>query len=88
MFLPDISYRALFLGPKGTQPVSVQFFNPEDHWSATQRVLGTVMGDTSLNHNITSSYRNPTFYYIGTWDPLGYRFDRAVSFNPTECFTP
>ena len=36
-----------------------------------QRVLGTVMGDTSLNHTSNSQYRNPTFYYIGTLDPLG-----------------
>ena len=32
----------------------------------TRRVLGTVMGNTSLNHNSNSSFRNPTFYHIGT----------------------
>ena len=36
----------------------------------SQRVLGTVMGDTSPNHNSNSYYRNPTFY-LGTLDPLG-----------------
>ena len=29
------------------------------------------MGDTSLNHDNNSGYRSPTFYYIGTLDPLG-----------------
>ena len=29
------------------------------------------MGDTSPNHNSNYSYRNPTFYYIGTLDPSG-----------------
>ena len=29
------------------------------------------MGDTFPNHNNNSEYRNPTFYYIGTLDPLG-----------------
>ena len=33
----------------------------------------TVMGDTSLRHNSNSLYGNPTFYYIGTQDPLGIR---------------
>ena len=28
-------------------------------------------GDTSPNHNSNYSYRNPTFYYIGTLDPSG-----------------
>ena len=28
-------------------------------------------GDTSPNHNSNSLYRNPTFYYMGTLDPLG-----------------
>ena len=37
----------------------------------TRRLLGTVMGDTFPNHNNSSSYRNPTFYYIGALDPLG-----------------
>ena len=32
--------------------------------------VGTLMGDTSPNHNSISSYRNPTFYYTGTLDPL------------------
>ena len=36
-----------------------------------QRVLGTVLGDTFPDHNNNSLYRNPTFYYIGTLDPLG-----------------
>ena len=36
-----------------------------------QRVLCTVMGDTSLSHNSNSKYGNPTFYYIGTYDPMG-----------------
>ena len=39
--------------------------------SLSQRVLGTVMGDTFPNHNNTSEYGNPTSYYIGTLDPLG-----------------
>ena len=30
-----------------------------------QRVLGTVIGHTSPNHNSNSKYRNPTFYHIG-----------------------
>ena len=29
------------------------------------------MGDTSLNHNSNSYFRNPTLYYIGTLDPRG-----------------
>ena len=29
------------------------------------------MGDSFPDHNSTSKYRNPTFYYIGTLDPLG-----------------
>ena len=29
------------------------------------------MGDTSPNHSSNSRYRNPTFYYMGTLDPLG-----------------
>ena len=29
------------------------------------------MGDTFPNHNNNSYYRDPTFYYIGTLDPLG-----------------
>ena len=29
------------------------------------------MGDTSSNHNSNSQDRNPTFYYVGTLDPLG-----------------
>ena len=49
---------------RGRPPLST--FSP-------QRVLGTVMGDTSPNHNSNSLYRNPTFYYIGTLDPLGTR---------------
>ena len=31
------------------------------------------MGDTFANHNNNSYYRNPTFYYIGTLDPLGFK---------------
>ena len=49
-------------------------------WALAQRVLGTTMGDTSLNHNSNSLYRNPTCYYIGTLDPLGRYFGfRAFS---------
>ena len=29
------------------------------------------MGDISANHSSISECRNPTFYYIGTLDPLG-----------------
>ena len=39
-----------------------------------QRVLGTSMGDTSPNHKSDSYYRNPTFYHMGTLDPLGRGF--------------
>ena len=35
------------------------------------RVLGTIMGDICPNHNTNYYDRNPTFYYIGTLDPLG-----------------
>ena len=44
------------------------------HWVPflSQRVLGSVVGDAFPNHNTNSQYRNPTFYYIGTLDPLGY----------------
>ena len=38
--------------------------------TTSPRVLGTVMGNTSPNHNSNSYYRNPTFYYIVTLDPL------------------
>ena len=34
------------------------------------------MGDTFPNHNNNSYYRNPTFYYIGTLDPLGVEDDK------------
>ena len=34
-------------------------------------VPGTVMGDASPNHYRNSQDRIPTFYYIGTLDPLG-----------------
>ena len=37
----------------------------------SKRVLCTVMGDTSRNHDSNSEYRT-TFYYIGTLDPLGF----------------
>ena len=52
--------------------------------SRTQRVQGTVMGDTFPNHNNNSLYRNPTFYYIGTLDPLGKGIgaERAVEDSP------
>ena len=36
-----------------------------------RRVMSTVTGDTSPNHTSYSEYRNPTFCYIGTYDPLG-----------------
>ena len=29
------------------------------------------MGDTSPKYFSNSKYRNPTFYYVGTKDPLG-----------------
>ena len=29
------------------------------------------MGNISPTHNSNSQHRNPTFYYIGTLDPLG-----------------
>ena len=35
------------------------------------------MGDTSPNHNDISEHRNPTFYYVGTLDPLGYGFGQC-----------
>ena len=31
----------------------------------------THMGESCPNHNSNSLYRNPTFYYRGTLDPLG-----------------
>ena len=34
------------------------------------RVLGTVIGDTFPNHNNSSYYRDPTFYYTGILEPL------------------
>ena len=36
-------------------------------------VLGTVLGDPFPNHNTCFQYRNPTFYYKGTSDPLVIR---------------
>ena len=39
----------------------------------THRVLGTVMGHTSPNHNRYFYSRNPTFCYTGTLDPLGFK---------------
>ena len=50
---------------------NVMHINPGGSVCLAQRVPGIVMGDTSPNHNSNSSYRNPTFYYIGTLDPLG-----------------
>ena len=48
--------------------------NPETHkpQSYTQKVLGTGMGDSSPNQKSNSCYRIPTFYHIGTMDPLGH----------------
>ena len=46
------------------------------------------MGDTSPNNNNSnSSYRNPTFYYIGTLDPLGFSwflFEKPSILCPTS----
>ena len=39
--------------------------------SQTQRVLGTLMGNTYPNHKGNYYYRNHTLYHIGTLDPLG-----------------
>ena len=44
---------------------------PQPETSLTQRVLGTGMGDTFPNQPKDSEDRNPTFYHIGTLDPLG-----------------
>ena len=52
------------------EPRVVSMFNAQ-----TQRVLGTVVGDTSPNHNSNSYYREPTFYHIGTLDPLPNKAD-------------
>ena len=38
-----------------------------------QKVLASVIGDTSPNHNGSSCYRILTFYYISTFDPLGHQ---------------
>ena len=56
-----------FMNPASPKPG----LNPKPWISLTQRILGTVMGDTFPNHNIKSYYGNPTFYYTGTLDPLG-----------------
>ena len=38
-------------------------------WTLSQRVLCTVMGDTSQSHNCNSEYGNPTFYFFSTSEP-------------------
>ena len=50
---------------------SCEVSKADTHSGQTQRVLGTVVGDTSSTHNTNSYYRNPTFYHMGTLDPLG-----------------
>ena len=39
-------------------------------FTLAQRVLGTLVGNTSPNHNSNSEGRKPTFYCIGTLGPL------------------
>ena len=48
-------------------------------------LLWGTMGDTFPNHNMNSYYRNPTFYYIGTWDPLGLRVPSRFPFKGRGC---
>ena len=45
---------------------SCEVSKADTHSGQTQRVLGTVVGDTSSKHNTNSYYRNPTFYHMGT----------------------
>ena len=51
----------------------------------THRVLDTVRGEGGRpNHNTNSQYTNPTFYHMGTLDPLGreyYRPQRGIGRN-------
>ena len=54
---------------RGNPPMKTDVRRP----MGPERVLGTVMGDTFPDHNNNCLYRNPTFYYIGTLDPLGGR---------------
>ena len=52
-------------------------YTTQKEGTTSQRVLSTYIGDTYPNHNSNSYYRNPTFYYAGTLDPLGIRVFRS-----------
>ena len=59
-------------------PFSIPEFCAPTRERLPQRVLDTVMGDTSLNQDNNSVYRNPTFYYNPYFGTLWVRIQQLA----------